>query len=398
MSSPEICSDSYLDRSLTVAAPLLRYAGRRHAEPLASASGRAVRVLFVALSPWLCFAQNIELAPIVSKPVSRTIELPAEILPFLSVSLHAKVPGYVDRVLVDRGSAVKEGELLIDLTAPEMDARIGEAQSKVEAAEAERLQAEAQLAAAQSTYERTEEAAKTPGAIAGNDLVLAQKQVDAARALVNSRQKAAGAAESEVNALKSMLAYLKITAPFDGVVTERLVHPGALAGPPSDPALLVIQQVSHLRVVVPVPEEDTGEIVRAANVEFSVPAYPRRTYSGKIARLAEALDPKTRTMAVELDVMNRDGTLAPGMYPSVKWPVRSSAAELWVPRTSVVTTTQRTFVIRDRDGRAEWVDVRKGVTEGDLVAVSGDLKPGQMVVRRATDEIREGTPLAPKSR
>jgi hypothetical protein len=98
-------------------------------------------------------------------------------------------------------------------------------------------------------------------------------------------------------------------------------------------------------------------------------------------------------MAVELDVMNRDGSLAPGMYPTVKWPVRRSRPALFAPKTSVVTTTERTFVIRDRSGRLEWVDVKKGVTAGDLVEVIGSLKPGDMIVRRATDEMREGTPV-----
>jgi membrane fusion protein, multidrug efflux system len=338
-------------------------------------------------------AQNESLAAVTSKPVSQTVILPAEIWPYLSVSLHAKVPGYVEHVLVDRGSLVKEGDLLLNLTAPEMDAQIAEAESKVQSAEADRIQAEAQLAAVQSTYGRTQEAAKTPGAIAGNDLVLAQKQVDAAQALANSRQKGSAAAQSAVNGLKAMQGYLKITAPFEGVVTDRLVHPGALVGPPSDLSLLVIQQVSHLRLVVPVPEEDVGGIVRGSNVEFTVPAYPRRTYTGKISRVAEALDQKTRTMPVELDVMNRDGSLAPGMYPSVRWPVRSQSAVMWVPKTSVVTTTERTFVIREQRGHAEWVDVRKGLSDGDLVEVIGSLKPGDKVLRRATDEVRDGAPI-----
>jgi RND family efflux transporter MFP subunit len=133
--------------------------------------------------------------------------------------------------------------------------------------------------------------------------------------------------------------------------------------------------------------------VPGANVEFSVPAHPGRTYAGKIARVAGVLDEKTRTMPVELDFTNRDGALAPGMYPSVKWPVRGQAAVLWVPRTSIVTTTERTFVIRGHAGRAEWVDVKKGAAEGDLVSVIGNLKAGDMVVRRATDEIREGMPI-----
>jgi len=347
-------------------------------------------VVFLSLG----WSQTSDLVPVVSKVVSRTVDLPAEVWPYLTVSLHAKVPGYVERVLVDRGSVVKEGELLIALTAPEMQAQIAEAESKLQAAEADRLQAEAQLAAAQSTYQRTAEAAKTPGAVAGNDLILAQKQVDAAQALVNSRQKASAAVQSAVNALRAMLAYLNIAAPFDGVVTDRLVHPGALVGPGgADPTLLVIQQISRLRVVVPVPEENVGGIMAGARVEFSVPAYPTRPFSGTIARIAHALDQKTRTMSVELDVMNRDGALAPGMYPSVKWPVRSPRPELWVPKTSVVTTTERTFVIRDHNGQAEWVDVKKGVAEGDLLEVIGNLKPGDMVVRRATDETREGTPI-----
>jgi RND family efflux transporter MFP subunit len=334
-----------------------------------------------------------DLVPVVSKPVSRVVELPGEFLPFLSVSLHAKVASYVDRVLVDRGSIVKQGDLLAEMSAPEMTARIVEAQSKVQAAEADRLQAEAQLAGAQSTYDRTKQAAETPGAIAGNELIQAEKQVEAAKALLNSRLQASRATESGVRALQDLQSYLKITAPFDGVVTDRLIHPGALVGPGNDVTLLVIQQVTHLRLVVPVPEEDVSGVVNGANVPFQVPAWPERAYSGTIARTSHVLDQNTRTMAIELDVMNRDGSLAPGMYPTVKWPVRRARPSLFVPKTSVVTTTERTFVIRNQNGQAQWVDVKKGVAEGDLVEVLGNLKGGDMVVRRATDEIREGTPV-----
>jgi membrane fusion protein (multidrug efflux system) len=336
--------------------------------------------------------QKIELAPVVSKTVSRNVELPGEFQPFLSVSLHAKVPGYVERVLVDRGSVVKQGDLLVELSAPEMTTQIAEAESKVQAAEADRLQAEAQLQAAQSTYEGMKKAAETPGAIAGNELTQAEKQVDAAKALINSRQQASRAVQATVQSLKDMQAYLKIAAPFDGVVTDRLVHPGALVGSGTEP-LLIVQQVSHLRLVVAVPEEDVGGIARGAKVEFRVPAYPERTYSGTVARAAHALDQKSRTMPVELDVFNSDGTLSPGMYPAVKWPVRRSRPTLFVPKTSVVTTTEHVFVVRDRGGHAEWVDVRKGAEDGDLVEVIGNLQPGDKVVRRATDEIRDGSAL-----
>jgi len=343
-------------------------------------------------------AQTTALAPVVSKSLSRTIELPGEFQPFQSVSIHAKVRGYVDRVLVDRGSAVKQGDLLAEITAPEMKAAIAEAESKVQAAESEKAQAEAQLAAAQSTYDRLKQAAQTPGAIAGNELIQAQKQVEAAQALVQSKRDAAVAVAATVQAQKDLLAYLKITAPFDGIITDRLVHPGALVGPGADPVLLVLQEVSHLRLVVALPEEDIGGIARGARVAFHVPAYPERPYSGTVARVSHALDSKTRTMAVELDVFNRDGSLSPGMYPSVKWPARRAHASLLAPKTSVVTTTERTFVIRNQNGHAEWVDVVKGASDGDLIEVSGNLRAGDMVVRRASDEIREGAPLQASSK
>jgi membrane fusion protein, multidrug efflux system len=350
-------------------------------------------IYILGLLTQVAWAQTGDLATVVSKPVYRTIELPGEFLPFLTVSLHAKIPSYVDRVSVDRGSIVKQGDLLVELSAPEMAAQVAEAQSKVQAAEADRLQAEAQLAAMQSTYDRTKMAAETPGAIAGNELIQAEKQVDASKALLNSRVQARRAVEAAVRALQDLLGYLKITAPFDGVATDRMVHPGALVGPGNDVALLVIQQVSHLRLVVPVPEENVSGITNGASVPFRVPAWPERAYSGTIARISHALDQKTRTMAVELDVMNRDGSLAPGMYPTIKWPVRRARPALLVPKTSVVTTTERTFVVRDHNGTAEWVDVKKGVSDGDLVEVMGALKPGDRVLPRATDEIREGTPI-----
>jgi membrane fusion protein, multidrug efflux system len=340
-----------------------------------------------------CFAQTVDLVPVVSKEISQTIDLPGEFLSFQSVELHAKVRGYVERVLVDRGSVVKRGQLLAVLTAPEMKAQLSEAESNVQAAEAMTVQAEAQLSAARSTYDRLKKAAETPGAVSGNELIQAEEQVKAAEAAVQSRRQARAAADETVKAQKDMGTYLRITSPFSGIVTERLVHPGALVGPGGDPVLLIVQEVAHLRLVVAVPEQNVGTIVKGIRVEFRVPAFPQRKYSGTLARIAHALDEKTRTMAVELDVFNRDGSLSPGMYPSVTWPVRREKPSLLVPKTSVVTTTERTFVVRERNGKAEWVNVSKGAAEGDLIEVSGNLKAGEMVVRRATDEIREGSSL-----
>jgi RND family efflux transporter MFP subunit len=277
-----------------------------------------------------------------------------------------------------------------------MAARIAEAEAKIQAVESDRVQAEAQLAAIRATYDRMKQTSETPGAIAGNELVQLQQQVEGVQALIQSRRQSSQAATADLRALREMQSYLRIVAPFDGIVTDRLVHPGALVGPGADPPLLVLQQIAKLRIVVAVPEEDCGTILQGGRVTFHVPAFPERTYSGTIARSAHALDPKTRTMAVELDVANPDGTLSPGMYPTVNWPVRRSRPALLVPVSSVVTTTERTFVIREHDGRAEWIDVRKGPVEASLVEIAGPLRAGDRIVRRASDEIRDGAPFPAK--
>jgi RND family efflux transporter MFP subunit len=343
-------------------------------------------------------AQNVGLARVISKRVVRTVQLPGEFYPFLSVELHAKVAGYVDKVLVDRGSVVRQGELLVQLSAPELEARIAQAQAQVTSAESDERQAEAQLAAAQSNREKLAEAAKTPGAVAENDLIQAKQQSDAAEAAVRSRQRTVDSLRANVKSQQDLAAYLRVTAPFDGVITTRYIHPGALVGPGSDVPLLQLDQISHLRLAVAVPEADVAGIAKGMRVDFKVPAHPQRTFSGVIARLARALDIKTRTMPVELDVRNTDGLLAPGMYPSVLWPVQSSRVALLVPPTSVVTTTERVFVIRDDNGRAQWVNVQKGATAGNLIEVQGNLKPGDQVVEHATDEIRDGAELKATNR
>ncbi len=369
--------------------------GRRQASAVLRASvveGRRLAPLLLLLAA-AAFAQSPELVPVLSRPVSRLVELPGEIQPYLAVGLHARVAGYVERILVDRGSPVKQGDLLAELSAPEMTAQIAEAESHVQAAVSDQAQAAAQLAAAQINYDRLKKAAETPGAVAGNEVLQAEKQVEAAEALVRARQQSVRSAEAVVRAQKDRLEYLRIVAPFEGMVTERYVHPGALVGPGADSPLLELQQVSRLRLVVAVPEEYTGLIPQGARVEFRVPAHPDRVFAGTVARSAHSLDVKTRTLPVELDVQNPDGALAPGMYPAVKWPVRRARPALLVPRTAVVTTTERTFVVRAHNGKAAWVNVVKGAAEGDLVEVSGALQPGDQVVKRATDEIREGAPL-----
>jgi membrane fusion protein, multidrug efflux system len=340
---------------------------------------------------------TIDAARVVAHPVERKIELPGEFLPYQQTAIHAKIAGFVQTVLVDRGSHVQAGQLLAGMVAPEMEAQLAEARARVQVMESDVAEGEARVAGARSTYEKLRSASETPGAIAGNELIQARQQVEAEEARVKAAQSSVNAAQASAKAIQDTQAYLQVTAPFTGVITARYVHPGALAGAQTGP-LFDVEQQDRLRLVVSVPERHAGSIPRGHKIAFTVPAYPGTAFSGVVARVSGTVDPATRTMPVELDVQNPQSRLAPGMYPDVTWPVLSRGSVLLVPPSAVAVTTERTFVNRIRDGVVEWVDVVKGAASGELIEVRGNLGSGDVVALRGTDELRPGAHVQVKVR
>jgi RND family efflux transporter MFP subunit len=331
---------------------------------------------------------------VVERPLEVQLSLPGELKAYQAVDVFPRVTGFVKSVSVDRGSRVRAGEVLAVLEAPELVAQRAEAQSKLQGADAQLAVAKAKADADRSTFERLKAASATPGVVAGNELVIAEKSADASQNQVVAAQQSAEAARQALSAIRDIEGYLRITAPFAGVVTERNVHPGALVGPATGaaaPPLLRLVDNARLRLVVPVPEAYTTGSMTGTEIPFSVAAHPGQHFTGKVARVAQAVDVSTRTMAVELDVANRDGLLAPGTFSQVQWPIRRSGPSLFVPSSSVAATTDRTFVIRIRGGKTEWVDVKTGLTSGPFVEVFGDLEPGDEVAERGTDELRPAT-------
>ena len=338
--------------------------------------------------------QTVEVVKVVEQPLNVTLSLPGELTPYQTVALYSRVTGFVKTISVDRGSRVHAGQQLATLEAPELLAQRSEAQSKLQGAEAQLATVRARADASASTYEKLKAASATPGVVAGNDVVLAQKTVEADQSQVAAARQNVEAARQALKSISDMEGYLRITAPFSGIVTERNVHPGALVGPTGGPgaALPIVRIVesNRLRLVIPVPEAYTAGVTNGTSLTFTVAAYPAQTFTGTVSRISQSVDVATRTMAVELDVNNADGRLAPGTFCQVKWPVRRTAPSLLVPNTSVASTTGRTFVIRVRSGRTEWVDVKTGLTSGPLVEVFGDLKPGDDIASRGTDELKAG--------
>ena len=343
---------------------------------------------------------TIDVVRIVRQPVDVTLSMPGQLDPYEVVAVYPKVTGFIKTMRVDRGSHVKTGELMAELEAPELVAQRAEAQSKVQGAEAQLAVARSKADGDASTYDKLKAAAATPGVVAGNDLVLAQKVVDADQNQIVAAEQAAEAARQALRSITQIEAYLRVNAPFAGVVSERNVHPGALVGPNSGPDAMIpmvrLVKTDRLRLVVPVPEAYVAGVKEGTGISFSVPAYPGRAFSGTIARIAHAVEIKTRTMAVELDVMNATGDLTPGTFCQVRWPIHRPEPSLFVPSGSVATTTGRTFVVRVRDGKTEWIDVRIGLASGPLTEVFGDLQPGDAVAVRGTDELKAGTTVRVK--
>ena len=348
--------------------------------------------LLAFVMPVCALAQSLATVQVVAKPVERFVTLTAEILPYQSTLVVARVSGYIETLDVDRGSVVRKGQVIGRLSAPELSAQIANAQAKSSAVLAQTGEIRARLFAAQSTAARLRKASETAGAIAANELVLADEAVRSAQAALESIQFSRNAAEAQVRALKDLEGFLTLTTPFDGVVTERLLHPGSLAGPSSG-GVVRLEQVSRLRVVVAVPEANFSSVKIGQRVTFSVSGQPGETFAGVVSRISRTLDARTRTMPVELDVANAAGKLAPGMYTEVKWPAKAGQMTLFVPATAVTSNTERSFVIRVENGLARYVNVRKGPSQGELVEVVGPLAAGERIIQRATDEIREGSKI-----
>lgn len=395
MRLPEI-SPSPIWKSLTarmVLAPALAACFLGSGCQTASRSALAADTNTAAVAP----LPVVETTKVVSRHLHADMSLPGELRPYKFVDIYPKVTGFVDWIGVDRGSRVKQGQLLVRLVAPELVSQKAQAQAELASAEQKEVAEQAKLAADQSTYERLKQAAATPGVISDEELEVAQKAAESDQATVVALHSGTEAAMHALQSVETLEGYLHVTAPFDGMITNRYVHPGALVGPTSGRSgstagpILRLEEVAHLRLVVPVPEAYVAGAAVGQDVKFTVEAFPGQTFSGKVARLSDSLNPQTRTMPVELDIWNPDWTLHSGMFPQVSWPVRRPHPTLFVPTSSVARTMESTFVVRVRNGVTEWVNVTTGVVSGSLTEVFGDLHAGDEVVLNASGELRPNT-------
>jgi membrane fusion protein, multidrug efflux system len=308
--------------------------------------------------------------------------LPAQLKPFQTVDIYAKVNSYVKAMRVDVGSQVHKGDLLTTLEAPELEASEDESASLLHTQEA-------LYRVSKATYYRLYKTSLIPGTVSPNDL-------DIANARMASDSANLAAARSKYEESTDLRQYLVVRAPFDGVISIRNMYPGGYAGPAGKGSfipLMTLQEQIRLRLIVKVPELATGYFRLNDTVHFSVESRPGRTFTARVTRLAGALDLDLRTEELQMDVENRDRVLLPGMFADVDLDLTNADEQLLVPATSLTGNSQEIFVIRVNRGRAQWVPVKKGREANGMLEVFGDLRPGDLLITHATDELKDGTPV-----
>lgn len=315
--------------------------------------------------------------------MSSEVRLPAELQGFKQTDIYAKVSSFVKELKVDIGSQVKAGQLLIVLEAPEISSQLAAAESRLHSAEAV-------YTASNATYNRILETSKVEGTISKNDLdiALSRKSSDYAQF------QAAKAAHREIQVMQS---YLQIRAPFDGVISARNVNTGAYVGPAgagSTAPLFTIQDQQKLRLAVSVPEMYTGYLGDKDEITFKVAPLPNDKFTAKIARRSGALDTRLRSERVEMDVVNTNKKLLPGMVAEVILPLNAKDSTFVVPKSAVVNSAERVYVITVQDNKVHRTGVIKGREYGDNIEIYSDsLKVNQTLVKAASEEMRNGDPV-----
>ena len=344
---------------------------------------------------------RVDVMEVKPAPKSQTLTLPGETSAWYRTTIYSRVNGYLDKWYVDIGDRVKKGQVLATIDTPDLDSQLDAAKAELNAAEAETKVKEAEAEFARTSYDRWRD---SPTGVVSVQEREAKKaafgssiaQLNAARARVNVDQ-------AKVNGLISLAAFKSVSAPFDGVITERRIDPGDLVtagSTASTTPLFVIEQSDRIRVFTSIPQDVAEKLKVGSPVKVVTGGASSRTYEGQIVRMTGSLDPRARTMRVEADLPNPDYTLAPGMYvrtqiqftnhASMQLPASALIFRSDEPQVAVVGKDDkiefRNVVIASDDGNS--VEISSGVSEGERVAlnISSRITTGQKVAVEKTSE------------
>jgi RND family efflux transporter MFP subunit len=350
-----------------------------------------------------------------TRPMAQHLTLSSELVPYQEIDVYAKVAGYVKELNVDYGSHVAKGQVMAVLEVPELQAQLDEDDAAIRAQtdQVARLQSEIGRAKAQHNmlhlqYDRLAGVAKAQAGLVaqqevddahGKDLA-AESQVEAAQGAYQAAQGQLMAAKAKLGHDQAFYDYSKITAPFDGVVTQRYANFGALmqAGTTSTQAtpLVRLSDENLYRLVIPVPESDVKYIHLGDPVEVRVPSVDK-TVKGTVKRFSVDVNGATRTMHTEVEIPNANSGLVPGVYAEAVVTLNHNATAIVVPVHALDHQgDQASLMAVGPDNRIEIRNVTLGIQMPDFVEIASGISPGEQVVVTDRSGLRTGQVVKPK--
>ena len=407
--------------------PALGHGSARAADPPTGASGGK--------------AVTVQVVQPVERALTRVLNIPATLLPGEAADLYAKISGYIAAIDVDIGSRVRQGDTLLTVDVPEMADELRQAEAiltaketKVQALQAKAVQARRMVEIARAEVDRavarhdleeislkrqqelregnaisqqTLDEAQSARAVTDAQLRIANARVagaqadaaavDAEVAVVQSEAAVAGA---ELARLRTLMSYAVIKAPFNGVITARLVDPGAFVRSAADgttTSLLTIANVSYIRLVLQIPESDVSYVRIGTPVDIDVKALRGDLIAATVTRTAMALKADTRTMRVEVDLDNNEGLLMPGMYAKVAVKLEFKAQAMVVPSRAIHVAGREVSVWVANESAVKVKPVKVGYDDGIWAEVLEGLTGAEKVIISAGGALAPGAPVTPVS-
>ena len=337
------------------------------------------------------FVPIVRTAAVRASSSTMSVTWPGTTDAFAQASIYARASGYISKREVDIGSHVKAGQLLVEITAPELDHQIVQAEGTLAQLQASLQQAQANRDLAQVTWDRS-------GKLVQQGWVT-QQQGDIDRLTLQAREAAVAVAAANVTAqiaqlevLRQQKIYQRVVAPFDGTITQRNTDVGALvqADATSGTFLFSLMQSDVMRIQLYVPQDEAFGISPGTAAVVRVPEMPGRDFSGTVTRIADALQPGSRTLLTEIDVPNPDNTLSPGVYCTVELKIPRKTPSLIVPSEAIVFNRDGLSVAVVEDGSAHIHPVTVVRDFGTTVEVSAGVKDGDQVILNPPVDLIDG--------
>ncbi|MDX3965374.1 MAG: efflux RND transporter periplasmic adaptor subunit [Bradyrhizobium sp.] len=353
---------------------------------------QAARDLAVSAEQIRTAVPEVRVATVRASGEFTKVTLPATTTAFEAANIFARASGYIEKRYVDIGDHVKKGDLLAEITAPELDQQIAQAQATLAQNQAALQQAQASRELADVTNTRDSNLVKQGWLTAqqgDNDRLTLRAQ----QAAVSVAQSNITAQEAQIRVLQQEKAYQRVVAPFDGVITQRNVDNGSLVQAGST-FMFTLMHSNVIRTQVFVPQDEAFGVAPGVEAEIHVPEIPDRAFPGKVTRIATALQPGSRTLLTEIDVPNPDGALNPGIYCTVELSIPRKTPSMSIPADALVFDQNGLHVAVVRNGTVHLQKVSIARDFGTSVEVREGVRPGEQVVLNPAVNLAEGSQVA----